>query len=395
MSRKLRLTMMNILFWILFSLIIYVYFGYPLLIYFFRALFKKKIKKVPIEPTVSVIISVYNEEEHIEDKIKNLFSLDYPTSKIGIIIGSDGSVDKTNDIVSRFTSPLLSFYPFTQRRGKIATLNELVEKAKNEILVFTDARQSFSESALRELVANFNDPSVGCVSGELCFKPLTDEGGTAKGINLYWNYEKFLRNCESQVHSMLGATGAIYAVRRELFTSIPQNVVLDDVFVPLKIIENGFRAIFDTNAIAYDIAEDNPKGEYRRKVRTIYGNYQIFHLFLNLFNPLTSPVAIQLFSHKFLRVIVPFLLMLFFIVNLFLMTTAPFYEIFIKGQIAFYLMAILGAWSRRSKYGFLKFISNLCYVPYVFCLLNFSALAGFLRFIKGSQAVAWEKAQGT
>jgi poly-beta-1,6-N-acetyl-D-glucosamine synthase len=384
---------MQILFWYLLFLIVFCYFGYPILIYLFALIFKKVSQKSPIHPTISIIISAYNEEDCIENKITNLLSLDYPNSKLEIILGSDGSTDKTNEIINRFTSPTLSFHYFTQRRGKMATINDLVEKAQNEILVFTDARQSFEHNALRELVANFNDPSVGCVSGELCFKPLTSAGGTAKGINLYWKYEKFLRYCESQVHSMLGATGAIYAIRRELFNPIPQNVVLDDMFVPLKIIQKGFRAIFDPNAKAYDIVADNPKEEYRRKARTLYGNYQIFCLFSNLFNPLNSPIALQLFSHKFLRVVAPFLLILLFANNFCLVNSSLIYKVFMVGQIIFYLLAILGIGTKHIKYGFLSFVSKLCYVPYVFCLLNFSALVGFIRFAKQEQTVTWAKAR--
>jgi poly-beta-1,6-N-acetyl-D-glucosamine synthase len=384
---------MQVLFYLLLFLISYCYFGYPLLIYVFAVFFKKKVDRFYIEPTISVIISIYNEEDCIENKIENLSSLDYPPSKMEIIIGSDGSTDRTNDILHKFSSPILSFYAYSQRRGKMATINDLVAKAKNEILIFTDARQSFDVNTIRELVANFHDRNIGCVSGELHFKLLT-EGGTEKGINIYWNYEKFLRRCESQFHSMLGATGAIYAIRRELFTPIPQSIILDDMFVPLKIIEKGFRAVFDANAKAYDTAADNPQEEYRRKVRTIYGNYQIFYHCLGLFNPVTSPIAIQLFSHKFLRVIVPFLLILLFIINIFLFNTSFIYQVFIAIQISFYLLAYLGIWTKNSKYGFLKLVSKISYVPYVFCLLNFSALAGFLRLVQHKQAVTWEKARG-
>ncbi|MUG98974.1 glycosyltransferase [Scytonema sp. UIC 10036] len=384
---------MQMLFWLILFLIIFCYFGYPVFIYLFAIFFKKRIDKSPSEPTASIIISAYNEEDCIEDKIKNLLSLDYPASKLEILIGSDGSTDKTNEIVNSLTSPTLSFHYFTQRRGKMATINDLVAKAQNEILIFTDARQSFEQNALRELVANFNDSSIGCVSGELCFKPLVTAGGTAKGINLYWNYEKFLRSCESQVHSMLGATGAIYAIRRELFTPIPQNLVLDDMFVPLKIIQKGFRAIFDPNAKAYDIAADNPKEEYRRKARTLYGNYQIFCLFGTLFNPFNSPIALQLFSHKFLRVVVPFLLILLLAMNFCLVNLSFIYQVFMISQIVFYLLAILGIGTKHSNYGFLRLVSKLCYIPYVFCLLNFSALVGFIRFVNQEQTVTWEKAR--
>ncbi|BAZ41640.1 family 2 glycosyl transferase [Calothrix sp. NIES-4101] len=384
---------MQLLFWISAFLILYCYFGYPVLIYLLARFFPKKIDKLPIEPTISIIISAYNEEDCIADKIQNLLSLDYPSSKMEIIIGSDGSTDRTNEIVQKFSVPILAFYDYSQRRGKMATINDLVKQAKHEIIVFTDARQSFDKNAIRQLVANFHDPYTGCVSGELHFKPLTVVGGTGKGISLYWKYEKFLRACESKFQSMLGATGAIYAIRRHLFTPIPQNVILDDMFVPLKIIQKGYRAVFDADAKAYDTVADNPQEEYRRKVRTLYGNYQIFWLLSKLFNPFSSRIALQLFSHKLLRVIAPFLLIAMLIINLYLVNISLLYSITIVSQVIFYTLAMVGMITKQTKYGFLKIVSKLCYVPYVFCLLNFSALVGFLRFIKSEQNVTWEKAR--
>ncbi len=383
---------MEATFYSLLFLIIYCYFGYPVLIYLFASLFTNRIDKSPIEPTISIIIAAYNEEDCIKAKILNLLSVDYPAALIEIIVGSDGSTDQTNQILKAIKSPLLSVYKYSERRGKMATVNDLVAQAKNEILIFTDARQSFNSDTIRELVANFHDPTIGCVSGELYFKVLTD-GGTAKGINMYWNYEKFLRRYESQFHSMLGATGAIYGIRRELFTPIPAEVVLDDMFVPLKITEKGFRTIFDAKANVYDIVSDNPSEEYRRKVRTLYGNYQIFNLFSGLFNPFTSPVAIQLFSHKLLRVVLPFFLISLFGINILLFNTSATYQIFMIAQISFYLLAGVGILTKDSQSARLKIVSKISYIPYVFCLLNFSALAGFLRLVQNKQAATWEKAK--
>lgn len=383
---------LKILFWILLFLIFYCYFGYPILIYLWAVILEKKVEKYKIEPTVSIIISAYNEETYIAAKINNLLSLDYPSSKVEIIIGSDGSTDKTNDIVGSYISSSLSFYAFAQRRGKMATLNDLVKKAQNEILIFNDVRQSLDKNTLHELVANFYDLSVGCVSGELDFIPLQNLGGTATGINFYWRYEKFLRACESQVYSMLGATGAIYAIRRELFTPIPQNLVLDDMYIPLKIIQMGFRAIFDPSAKAYDRVADNPQEEHRRKVRTLYGNYQIFHFFLSLLNPLKSPIAVQFFSHKLLRVIMPFFLISLFLINFFIASQNLIFKFFLISQIIFYLLALIGWYLRFNTNKVLKIVLRICYIPYVFCLLNFSAFIGFLKFIKNQQSVTWEKA---
>lgn len=381
---------MEFIFWLFLGLIVYCYFGYPLLLKIVSNIAARPVAKKYIEPTISVVISLYNEEDVIQKKIENLLSLNYPREKMEVLIGSDGSDDRTVEIVKRFASQGVEVFDFKERRGKMMTINDLATRAKHEVLVFTDARQMFDNNALKELTANLADPKVGCVSGELMF---TDrDNPTAQGINLYWKYEKFLRFEESKIHSMLGATGAIYAIRRELYTPVPPQVVLDDMFIPLKIIEKGFRAVIDGSAKAYDEVASSPKEEHRRKARTLYGNYQIFGLFPDLFNPLTSPVAFQFFSHKFLRVIVPFLMMAVFGLNIFLLDKMIYQKLFFL-QILFYVMAVVGALARNSSYAMLKPIKKLCYIPYVFCLLNFSALNGFFRFIFAKQEITWQKAR--
>ena len=381
---------MKSIFWALIILIFYCYFGYPLLLFLFAKLFSRPVRKSNFEPSISICMSVCDEEDVIENRIRNILSLDYPPEKLEIIIGSDGSVDKTNEMIRNCRDSRVRLFESQARRGKMATLNEIVRHAKNEIVVFADARQTFAQNAIHELTGNFADVKVGCASGELIFKK--GEGATAKGVNLYWEYEKFLRKHESEIHSMIGATGAIYAIRRELYIPPPANTVLDDVFIPLKIVEKGFRAIFDEKAEAYDAAADSPKEEYRRKARTLYGNYQIFFSLPWIFNPLKSPIALQVFSHKFLRVMIPFFLIIIFLMNIFWLSEKVFSTIFLL-QVVFYGMAFVGALLRYNEKGFLKVMSKVCYIPYVFCLLNFSALAGFFRFLGAKQDITWEKAR--
>lgn len=381
---------MKILFWVLIGLTTYCYFGYPLLLSLLVKISSRSVKKSTFEPTVSLVLSVCNEGDVITEKISNLLSLEYPKEKIEIIIGSDGSKDRTNAIIKSFNDPRIRLIESNIRRGKMATLNEIVSLAKNEIIMFMDARQIFARDMLRELMKNFADSKVGCASGELIFAK--EEGATAKGVNLYWEYEKFIRKNESQIHSMLGATGAIYAIRRELYVPAPNDTVLDDVYIPFKIIQKGYRAIFDESAKAYDKAADSPREEYRRKARTLFGNYQIFLRFASMFVPFVSPIAVQFFSHKFLRVVIPFFLIAIFIINGALVGEPNFLTLFIL-QIIFYLMAILGGLARYQKYGILRLVSKLCYIPYVFCLLNFSALVGFFRFLGSKQEITWEKAR--
>ena len=382
---------MEILFWSSIILVSYCYFGYPLLVALAARLCPHPVRKADYPASVSFVLSVYNEADVLRAKLENILSLQYPAGEVEILIGSDGSTDQTNEIVKGFTDTRLRFFPSTERRGKMATINDLVAKAQNEIVIFTDARQIFAPDAVVELVKNFADPQVGCVSGELMFTTQKG-GGTAQGINFYWTYEKFLRRREAHLHSMLGATGAIYAIRRTLYAPVPADVVLDDVYIPFKIIAAGYRAIFDEAALAYDEVADSPREEHRRKARTLYGNYQIFALFPGFLNPLASPIAIQLFSHKFLRVVAPFLLILALGANA-LLVGQPAYTRFFLLQIVFYIMAMIGGLARHCKCGMLKGLLRLCYVPYVFCLLNFSALAGFLRFFRRQQRATWDKAR--
>lgn len=378
------------LFWFAIVLICYCYFLYPVLIFLCSKACARPVKRSPIIPSISVIIAVHNEADVIQAKLDNLISLAYPADKLEILIGSDASSDKTIDIIKSYPDARVKLFVYQQRRGKMATVNDLVTHAAHDIIVFNDARQWLDKDAFTNLAANFADPQVGCVSGELVFAKA--EGGTAKGVNFYWEYEKFIRLHEARLHSMLGATGAIYAIRKELFVPGPGNVVLDDMFIPFKIIEQGYRAVFDGTAHAYDRAARSATEEYRRKTRTLYGNYQIFKLFPGLFNPFKSPIAVQLFSHKFLRVVVPFLMLLVLYINMFMLNQG-LYKICLAFQMIFYAAAFIGALARNQKYGILKPVLKLTYVPYVFCLLNFSALIGFYRFITDKQDVTWQKAR--
>lgn len=382
---------MTTLFWWLLFLIVYCYFGYPFLLTCWAKIKPRSVQKSPLFPSVSVLISVCDEEDVIERKIQNLLSLDYPAEKIEILIGSDGSKDRTVALVRQLNDQRIFLMESSVRQGKMATINQLSERARGEILVFTDARQVFDVGAIREMVANFADPLIGCVSGELMF--YKKEGATAQGVSLYWSYEKFIRQKESQCHSMLGATGAIYAVRRQLFSPNPTNVVLDDVFTPLKIILKGYRAIFEPKAKAFDQVAETSQEEHRRKARTLYGNYQIFFLLPQVFNPFRSPISIQMFSHKLLRVLIPFFMILVFLINLVLLD-GPVYRFIFILQIIFYFLAGVGALAGKRNYGIFNGLSKVTYIPYVFCLLNFSALTGFFRFIRAKQDVTWEKARG-
>jgi len=381
---------MEFLFWLSLVLVIYCYLGYPLLALLAARLCPRPLRQEDILPTVSVVIAVWNEEDVIADKLRNLIELDYPAGKVEILIGSDHSTDRTDEIVRGFGDQRVRLFEFAQRRGKPSVLNALVPQAGGEVIFFNDARQMLAKDALRLLVKNFADPQVGCASGELVFLP--PQTSTGKGVDFYWRYEKFIRSQESRIHSMLGATGAIYAIRKELFTPLPADVILDDMYLPFRVIERGYRVIFDDQPRAYDRVAESAKEEHRRKIRTIAGNYQIFAMLPQMFLPGRSPIAWQLFSHKFLRVVAPFFLMLIFVLNMFLLDNAFYLSTGIT-QILFYSAAVAGAGLRHRKDPGLQTLCRLCYIPYVFCLLNFSALAGFWNFVTSRPEVKWGKAR--
>ncbi|MBF0478091.1 MAG: glycosyltransferase family 2 protein [Candidatus Omnitrophica bacterium] len=341
-------------------------------------------------PSVSVVMSVWNEEKVIKDKLLNLLAMDYPVDKVEILVGSDGSTDSTPELVYQFKDERVRFFDYQERRGKMSVLNDLVKEARYDIVLFCDARQRFAPDVIKELTANFADPKVGCVSGELVIE---DNGtGASQGVGMYWTYEKFIRREESGIHSIMGATGAIYAIRRELFKNVPTHIVLDDMFIPFSIIQLGYRAIFDPSAKAFDKAVQNSDEEFRRKVRTLAGNFQIFLLFPGIFNPLKSPIAWQLFSHKFLRLKIPFLMVLLFIINFLLFTNNLIYSVMACLQVVFYGCAMLGMMTQKNSGMIGKILKKIGAVPYMFCVLNFSALVGFWRFATSQQKVTWEKA---
>lgn len=367
---------MKFIFWLSLIVLCYTYFGYPGYIYL-RARSKKSAsahKCISYKPFVSVVFSAYNEEAMIERKLNNLLESQYPADKLEILVGSDGSDDGTNKILSRIADKRVHTFIFNKRRGKISVINDMAPKAKGEILVFCDARQLFDKNAISNLAANFKDERIGCVSGTLVFETGKNRG-VSEGIGAYWKYETFIRRYESAVHSMIGAAGAIYAVRKKLYSSPPANTILDDVYIPLAIARRGYRCIVDETAIAYDKPACAPGVEFGRKARTLAGNYQIFGMFKDLLVPFRNPVSMPLISHKLLRVLAPFFMIVLFMSNLFLAASNTFYAALLIGQILFYILAM----------------TKLSAAAYMFCIMNFAALAGLYRFLFGKQEVAWEK----
>ena len=332
--------MVEAFFWTSLLCIAYVYAGYPLLLMVWRRLARRPVHKRYQEPSVSLVIAMHNERKNVRAKLENCFELDYPSDKLQVIVSLDAPTDGTDVLVRDYAVRGVDVVHSPVRRGKSAALNSGVAVATGEVLLFADARQLFDKSAVRELVGNFADESVGSVSGELF---LLDEQGkeSSDAVGAYWRYEKGLRAMESDIHSVPGASGAIYAIRRELFVPLDPETILDDVVIPMRIVLGGKRAIFDPAARAYDVASHNPELEYGRKTRTLTGNYQLFAQMPELLVPWRNPIFVQMVSHKLGRLLVPYCLATLFISNLFLLH--GFYLMVLVCQILWYVLAGAGS----------------------------------------------------
>jgi cellulose synthase/poly-beta-1,6-N-acetylglucosamine synthase-like glycosyltransferase len=316
-----------------------VYAGYPCLLMAWRRLAPRSVRKSAIEPTVSLVIAMHNESEHVAAKMGNCFELDYPRHKLQIIVILDAPTDGTDSLMSQYAGQGVEILKSAVRSGKASALNRGLARAIGEVVVFADARQLFEPRAIRELVANFADESVGAVSGELI---LMDSEGRVAGdaVGLYWRYEKTLRAMESDIHSVPGTTGAIYAIRRSLFEPLPPQTVLDDVVIPMRIVLKGKRALFDPAARAYDTVAASPEIEYDKKRRTLMGNYELLVEMPQLLLPWRNPIFVQLLSHKVGRLVIPYCLVALLLSNLFLLH--GFYLLFFACQVAWYLIACAG-----------------------------------------------------
>lgn len=332
---------MKIIFWGSALLVAYTYFGYPLLIAAWARFKKQPIQRRPLSLPVTIIISAYNEEQHIEAKLDSCFQQDYAQDLIQVIVVSDGSTDATEAIVNNYKRGdyQLKLITLKDHVGKAQALNSAVVASTGAILIFTDARQLLSKGAVSSLVANFADAKVGACSGELLFVD-EDHRPNMSGVGLYWRFEKWLRETEASIHSMCGATGALYAIRRELFEFIPPGLVLDDVLIPMRAPLAGYRIVFDGNAQVYDHIAVSNEAEFTRKVRTLYGNYQLLSVEPRICIPKFNPIFFQFFSHKICRLLAPFGLIAMFIANLFLWS--GIYPTLMVLQISWYLLALAG-----------------------------------------------------
>lgn len=365
-------------FWLSVGFIVCTYVGYPVWLYF-RARFRAKpVHPAPITPEVSIIMAVYNGAKYLPEKLRILSELNYPQDRIETVVVSDGSTDETESILSAHTRERFRAIVSTEHRGKAAALDQGMRAATGTIFFFTDVRQVIEPEALRHIVSNFADPAVGCVSGELLFGRGA-ANPSSEGMGLYWKMEKKIRYWEALSNSSVGVTGAIYATRRSLTPQIPEGTILDDIYIPLQIARQGARVIFEPRAVAWDDMPEQVEREFRRKVRTLVGNYQIVRIAPWVLSR-ANPLRFEFVCHKLLRLLVPFALVAAFVTSMFL--KAALYDVAFDAQLLVCLLAALA--SLRPRLGI---ITRLASVSLAFLILNAAAAVALFYFVSGKKQV--------
>lgn len=370
----------SIVYWSSLGFVAYTYAGYPLLINLAARVRSRPVTRGDATPRVSIVCAAHDEARTIGARLDNLLSLDYPRDRLQLIVASDGSSDGTDDIVRRYADRGVELVTIATPSGKPTALNRGVAAAHGDLVVFCDARQRIDPGAIRALVAPFADPCVGAVSGELHMSG-------DNGPGLYWRYDKLIRAAEGRFDSVVGATGALYAIRRELWRDLPADTLLDDVYTPMQIALRGYRVLFEPGARVHD-REATVSGEFARKARTLAGNYQILRQLPDLLDPRKNRLFWQFASHKVARLLCPFALVTLLGSNVVLVATGapgwPFYAATLALQLAAYGAAARCALSEDRA-------GKLARTSYTFLALNAAAVEGLRRYLKGD--LGWTTAR--
>lgn len=376
--------MTEVVFWLAAAAIGYTYVGYSLTIYLLSLFVLRPLRRAPMEPHVTYLITAYNEEKNIRGKLEQVLSLDYPRDKLEIIVASDGSTDRTDDIVREFAARRVRLVRVEGRVGKTETQNRAIREATGEIVIFSDATTSYEKSAIRNIVRNYADPEVGAVSGRYEYRNPTG-APIGFGSILFWKYENFIKTLQTRIHTITGCCGCIYSVRRKLYEPLPGDII-SDLVEPLKVLEKGFRIVFEPEAIAYEETTEEATEEFNMRVRVVTRGMRGLWYARALFNPMRFAfVSLQLMSHKVLRWLVPLFLAALLVSNSLLLDASRFYATTFALQVAFYVVALVGYLAERRHVAF-----RLATVPLYFVTVNAAAVVAMYRILKGYKAVTWE-----
>ncbi len=379
----------QIFFWACAGLLGYVYVGYPLLVYVASILFPKPVRSGEFEPRVTILITAFNEEAAIREKLENTLKIDYPADKLEILVASDGSTDRTDEIVNEFAPRGVRLFRQEGRVGKTATQNNAVEHATGDIILFSDATTAYREDVFRHLLPAFADKSVGCVAGRLIYID-AESTNVGKGARSYWNYETFLKIAESRACSLIGASGCLYAVRRSAYEPMYPEAC-SDFLICTSIYRKGLRSVFAPEAVCFEQTNRLAVDEMHMRVRVISQTFTDLWRNRDMLNPLKSGFfAIELLSHKVLRYAVPFILLAFLVASIVLAGSSVFYKSALAVHAMFYSMAFAGWLLERAG----KRISLLA-MPLYFVLANLASLVAFYKFLRGETYARWEPIRQT
>ena len=387
---------MILTFWIFFYIIFYTFFGYGILLYFLVRI--KRVFKKPISlpqtvelSTVSVIIASYNEEDLIEEKINNCISLNYPENKLQLIFITDGSSDRTPDIVRKYSR--IKLLHEDKRLGKMSAIKRAMPFVSGEVTVFTDANTFLNEDALMHLIKHYQNPRIGAVAGEKKILVNQSADASSAGEGFYWKYESALKKWDYELYSNVGAAGELFSIRTNLYHPVETDTIIDDHMIAMRIAEKGYIIAYEPNAYAMETASADSREELKRKIRIAAGGIQSIYRLKKAANPFINPVlTFQYFSHRVLRwTVTPWLMILLFILNLMICIRYPdlqIYTILFVFQLFFYSAALAG-WFLESK----KIKVKAAFIPFYFSMMNYAVIAGTFRYFKGAQSAAWEKSK--
>jgi cellulose synthase/poly-beta-1,6-N-acetylglucosamine synthase-like glycosyltransferase len=386
--------MAEVIFWCAALLLVHTYFFYPLILVAMdgvaqafhnlrasRTDSQRREVRTGLAPSVSLVVAAYNEAGCIQQKLENSLALKYPSERFEVLIGSDGSTDGTNEIVQGCTDPRVRLSA-AARAGKTTVLNRCIPMAQGDIIVLSDANTMIEPEAIEALVKHFEDPDVGAVCGKLRLYNPTQKDYEESA---YWNYESLIKLYEGKRGSVVGANGGLYAIRRRLFMKLPPSTIVDDFVIPLRILEQGYKVVYEAGAVAHEETTEDYGKEFGRRARIAAGNFQSLKLVPRLLLPTAGFPAFAFWSHKLLRWCAPALMAVALVVNLFLLDSM-FYRLTLFAQAMFYALAYLG------KAGVLKGTGRrVASVAYYFVTMNLAIVVGFWRFLRNAQKAAWDR----
>lgn len=383
-----------LLFWLCLFLVFYAYLGYGLLLWAMikvKRLFRGKHKPAsPQEwPTVTLLVAAYNEEKDIRTKIENSLALDYPADRINYLFVTDGSDDRTPELVAQH--PQIRHLHRPERQGKLAAVERAMQQVASDVVIFTDANTILNPEAAKNIARHFSNPEVGAVAGEKRVLSSEEDAAAGAGEGFYWRYENTLKRWDSELHTVVGAAGELFAVRSSLFEAVPRDTIIEDFYLTLRIAQKGYRVIYEPEACAEELPSANSGEELKRKVRIAAGGIQAVVRLKALLNPAKySWLSFQYISHRVLRwTLAPLSLLIILLTNMGLALMGhPLYQLLLVGQLLFYSSALLGYFleSRKTRI-------KVFFVPYYFFLMNYAVYAGFWRYLRGRQSAVWERAK--